>query len=55
MTISFEEIILKEKPTIESVTQAYTKMLETKIKEFPDHYFGFIESGNQNRHSNEIH
>ena len=41
MTISFEEIILKEKPTIESVTQAYTKMLETKIKEFPDHYFWF--------------
>ena len=41
ITISFEEIILKDKPTIESVTQAYTKMLETKIKEFPDHYFWF--------------
>ena len=41
MTITFEEILLKEKPTIESITQAYTMMLETKIKEFPDHYFWF--------------
>ena len=41
MTISFDEIILKETPTVESISQAYTLMLEKKIKEFPDHYFWF--------------
>ena len=28
-------------PTIESITQSYTHMLEEKIREKPDHYFWF--------------
>ena len=41
MTISFELVEVDKKPSVESITQAYTKMLELKISEFPDHYFWF--------------
>jgi KDO2-lipid IV(A) lauroyltransferase len=41
MTIYFEELKIEDSPTVESITQAYTKMLEDKISKFPDHYFWF--------------
>jgi len=41
MTISFELVEADKKSSVESITQAYTKMLELKISEFPDHYFWF--------------
>ena len=41
MSISFELVEANKKSSVESITQAYTKMLELKISEFPDHYFWF--------------
>ena len=41
MTITFESINVYKKPSVESITQAYTKMLELKISDYPDHYFWF--------------
>ena len=41
MSIYFEELKIEDSPTVESITQAYTKMLEDKISKFPDHYFWF--------------
>ena len=41
MTISFELVEVNKKLSVESISQAYTKMLELKISEFPDHYFWF--------------
>ena len=41
MTIYFEELKIEDSPTVESITQAYSKMLEDKISKFPDHYFWF--------------
>ena len=41
MTIVFESLNIDKEPTIQSITQAYTKMLEKKISKNPDHYFWF--------------
>ena len=41
MKISFEELKIEDNPSVESITQTYTKMLEDKILKFPDHYFWF--------------
>lgn len=41
MSLSFSELTIENEPSIESITQSYTKMLEDKISEFPDHYFWF--------------
>ena len=41
MTIIFESLNIGDNPTVESITQEYTKMLEIKILNHPDHYFWF--------------
>lgn len=41
MTIIFESLDIEKKPTIQSITQTYTKMLEKMISKNPDHYFWF--------------
>ena len=41
VVISFSSIQLNGDISIETITQAYTKMLETKVREYPDHYFWF--------------
>ena len=41
MTIIFEPLDIEKKPTIQSITQTYTKMLEKMISKNPDHYFWF--------------
>ena len=41
MTIVFESLNIGDNPTVESITQEYTKMLEIKILNHPDHYFWF--------------
>ena len=39
--ITFSKVEVDSNPTIESITQSYTCMLEEKIREMPDHYFWF--------------
>ena len=41
MTIVFESLNIGDNPSVESITQEYTKMLEIKILNHPDHYFWF--------------
>ena len=41
MTIVFESLKIDDNPSVESITQEYTKMLEIKILNHPDHYFWF--------------
>ena len=41
MTIIFESLNIGDNPSVESITQEYTKMLEMKILNHPDHYFWF--------------
>ena len=41
MTIVFESLSIGDNPSVESITQEYTKMLEIKILNHPDHYFWF--------------
>ena len=41
MTIIFESLNIGDNPSVESITQEYTKMLEIKILDHPDHYFWF--------------
>ena len=41
MTIIFESLNIGDNPSVESITQEYTKMLEIKILNHPDHYFWF--------------
>jgi KDO2-lipid IV(A) lauroyltransferase len=41
IVISFSKIKIDSNPSIESITQSYTNMLEEKIRENPDHYFWF--------------
>ena len=41
MIITFESLDINKESSIQSITQAYTKMLESKISENPDHYFWF--------------
>ena len=41
MTIVFESLKIDDNPSVESITQEYTKMLEIKILDHPDHYFWF--------------
>ena len=41
MTIEFESLNIGDNPSVESITQEYTKMLEIKILNHPDHYFWF--------------
>ena len=41
ISISFSPIEVNSDPSVESITQSYTNMLETKVREYPDHYFWF--------------
>ena len=41
ISISFSPIEVNGDPSVESITQSYTTMLETKVREYPDHYFWF--------------
>jgi KDO2-lipid IV(A) lauroyltransferase len=41
IVITFLKVEVGSNPTIESITQSYTHMLEEKVKECPDHYFWF--------------
>ena len=41
VVISFSSIELNGSISIKTITQEYTKMLETKVREYPDHYFWF--------------
>jgi len=40
-TIEFHPVKLSPKPTIESITQSYTSLLEKHIRRFPEQYFWF--------------
>jgi KDO2-lipid IV(A) lauroyltransferase len=41
IVITFSKVNIDSEPTIESITQTYTHMLEEKVRENPDHYFWF--------------
>jgi KDO2-lipid IV(A) lauroyltransferase len=41
IVISFSKIELNGSPSIETITQTYTNLLEQKVREHPDHYFWF--------------
>ena len=41
IVITFLKVEIDSNPTIESITQAYSHMLEEKVREKPDHYFWF--------------
>lgn len=41
VVIEFEPVPVNGKATIESITQAYTTLLENKVRAYPDHYFWF--------------